>query len=141
MVGPLEINTINTDKKARAVELFNKGCSWREVAEGIPCALSTLWVWSKQDPEFNRAIRQAQADPDHQVEAVTFHNACDPDPAHNTLRIFWLKSRKGYTDRLDLTSNGKPYGFIDRAHNPRDASASTNGHVAPESLAEAMGTD
>lgn len=119
------------DKKTRAIEHFKKGCTWQEVADACSVGRNTLWRWSKIDPAFAKAIEEAKCDPDHDVEAVTFANACDPDPAHNVLRMFWLKSRKGYTDRVAVASSVAVH-LVDRANNPRDknrlASVSSNGN-------------
>ncbi len=122
-----------THKKPDVIAAFAKGCSWREVAAATGLSLMTIWRWAQKDPEFARAIKEAGEDADSEVEAVTFSNACDPDPAHNTLRMFWLKSRKGYSDRLDVTTGNRPFHYVARANNPRDAAIvhanGTNGHV------------
>jgi hypothetical protein len=96
------------DKKTRALEAFRQGCTWEEVATACNVSRTTLWRWSRSDDDFAAAIEEAKADPDIEVEAVTFQNACNPDPAHNTLRMFWLKSRmpRTYKERLDVTSKG-----------------------------------
>ncbi len=122
------------DKKSRAVKLFKDGCTWEEVATGCKVNRTTLWRWAQTDDGFAKAIEEAKADPDLEVEAVTFHNACDPDPAHNTLRMFWLKSRmpKRYKERYDVTSGDNPIQPVFRSVlNGRDEGvrppASTNG--------------
>jgi hypothetical protein len=123
------------DKKTRAIEKFREGCTWEEVANAVGVARTTLWRWSRTDEEFASAIKDAKADPDLEVEAVTFMNACDPDPAHNTLRMFWLNSRLGYKHRSDVTSNvGKSVFFIERAHNPRDRDLPNDVDAAREEL-------
>ncbi len=98
------------EKKARAIAKFREGCTWREVAAAIDVNFTTIWRWGQKDPEFAKAVRDAGSDADDEVESVTFQNAVNPDPAHNVLRMFWLKSRKGYTDRQDITSKGEPVG-------------------------------
>lgn len=114
---------MQTEKKAEIVEAFRRGLSWREC--GLSCSIdpSTIWRWAKADPDFAAAIKEACAEPDDEVEAIAFANATDPDPAHNTLRMFWLKSRRPsvYRERLDVTSGEKPFGYIERGQNPRDA--------------------
>jgi hypothetical protein len=95
------------EKKTHAIEHFSKGCTWEEVATACGVNRTTLWRWSQSDPTFAQAIKEAGADADTEVEAVTFSNAIDPDPAHNTLRMFWLNSRKGYKQRSDVTSDDK----------------------------------
>ncbi|HXI24951.1 MAG TPA: hypothetical protein VNG71_13895 [Pyrinomonadaceae bacterium] len=128
-----------TDKKPEVIAAFAKGCSWREVAEATGISMMTIWRWAQKDPEFAKAIKDVGEDADAEVEAVTFRNACDPDPANNTLRMFWLKSRKGYRDRLDITSEDKPFGYVDRIRNPRDQHLAThsngNGHTTGNGLA------
>jgi hypothetical protein len=98
------------DKKTRAIEHFRKGCTWEEVAAACGVGRTTLWRWAQTDHEFAAAIQEAKAGPDLDVEAVTFQNACDPDPAHNTLRMFWLKSRmpQTYKERYDVSTSGTP---------------------------------
>jgi hypothetical protein len=110
------------EKKTRAIEEFRKGCTWAEVAAAIGIGRTTLWRWSQADSDFAAAIEDAHAGPDDEVEAVTFAQATDPDPANNTLRMFWLKSRRPavYKERVDVTSGEKPFGYIERARNPRD---------------------
>ena len=106
------LHQVQQQKKAHALELFRGGCTWAEAASGTGVNRTTLWRWSQVDPDFASAITEAKADPDIEVEAVTFQQACDPDPANNTLRMFWLKSRKPrtYIDRQDITSDGKAIG-------------------------------
>ncbi len=118
------------NKKEWAIEKFKEGCTWEETGTAVGVNRTTLWRWSQTDPEFAKAIEEAKADPDLEVEAVTFRNACDPDPAHNTLRMFWLNSRRGYKQRSDITSGDNPLRYVDRASNPRDIKSpehSTNG--------------
>jgi hypothetical protein len=97
------------DKKARALEAFHRGCTWEEAAAACNVSRTTLWRWARSDECFRAGIGEAKADPDHEVEAVTFQNACNPDPAHNVLRMFWLKSRMPgtYKERLDVTTKGQ----------------------------------
>ncbi len=113
------------DKKTHAIARFKDGCTWEETAIAIGTSRMSLWRWAAADPEFKAAIEEAKADPDAEVEAVTFANACDPDPAHNTLRMFWLKSRmpKRYKERFDLTSDDRGIQPIfQRIDNNRDQS-------------------
>lgn len=111
------------DKKRRAIDKFGEGCTWEEAATAAGVSRMTLWRWSQADPEFAKAIEDAKSGPDAEVEAVTFANATDPDPAHNTLRMFWLKSRmpQRYKDRVDITSDDRPFGYFERVENPREA--------------------
>jgi hypothetical protein len=98
------------DKKTRALEAFHRGCTWEEAATACGVSRTTLWRWARSDECFRVGIGAAKADPDTEVEAATFANACNPDPRHDTLRMFWLKSRKPgtYKDRRDITTSGKP---------------------------------
>ncbi len=130
---------METEKKPIVIAKFAEGMTWREVSAACGVSLSTIWRWAENDPAFKAAIRMAGENADSEVEAVTFLNACDPDPANNTLRMFWLKSRKGYRDRLDITSEDKPFGYVDRIRNPRDQHLAThsngNGHHTGNGLA------
>jgi hypothetical protein len=116
---------MQNDKKALALEAFRKGCTWEEAASACGVHRMTLWRWARSDECFRVGIEEAKADPDHEVEAVTFANACNPDPAHNTLRMFWLKARMPgtYKERLDVTSKGGQLPtvvYVEAANNPRD---------------------
>lgn len=107
--------------KAHAIAKFREGCTWDEVSEATGASRRTLFRWANNDPEFKRAVDEAKADPDLEVEAVTFQNACDPDPAHNTLRMFWLNSRKGYKNRTDVTTDDQSLkSSFERIDNNRD---------------------
>lgn len=113
------IETIETEKKPLVIAKFAEGMTWREVAAACGISVNSIWRWAESDPEFKKAIKAAGENADAEVEAVTYQNACDPDPAHNVLRMFWLKSRKGYTDRLAV-SQAVTHKFVERARNPRD---------------------
>jgi hypothetical protein len=136
------------EKKAQAIARFSEGFTWEETAKSIGVGVATLFRWASSDPEFKLAIDEAKADPDNEVEAVTYALACNPDPAHNTLRMFWLNSRKNYKVRSDITSGNRALAYIERAKNPRDLHAISNGNghtngngVPPKSPPEAMETD
>lgn len=100
---------MKTDKKPDVLAAFAMGMSWREASEASGVAVSTIWRWAKDDPEFDAEIRAACADVDAEVEAVTFANCIDPDPAHNSLRMFWLKCRRPnvYQDRTAQQHSGE----------------------------------
>lgn len=120
------------EKKRKAIDKFKEGFTWVETAQSLGIGVATLFRWASSDPEFRAAVDEAKSDPDGEVEAVTFANACNPDPAHNTLRMFWLNSRRGYKHRADVTSDDKPVQPIfRRIDNPRDemvrSSAPPNG--------------
>lgn len=104
----MQLQQMQHDKKTHAIEKFREGCTWEEVAKAIDVHRTTLWRWAQADVEFGEAIKEAGADPDLDVEAITYQNAVDPDPANNTLRMFWLKNRipQKYKDRLDVTTRG-----------------------------------
>lgn len=95
------------EKKAEALGKFREGCTWAEVSMATGVSNRTLFRWASLDPEFSRQIKEAGSDADAEVEAVTYALAIDPDPAHNTLRMFWLNARKGYKQRSDVTSEDK----------------------------------
>jgi hypothetical protein len=115
-----EMQTMDTDKKKAILDRFARGMTWHEVARSTGLSVATIWRWGRADPEFAAAIKQACIEPDRAVEAVTFANCLDPDPAHNTLRMFWLKSRvpHRYRERLDRTSAGDRFGYSGRAQDP-----------------------
>ena len=118
------------DKKAQIVEAFKAGATWEEAARATGLSRSTLWRWSQLDPEFARAIEDAKAGPDAEVEAVTYANCLDPDPAHNTLRMFWLKCRKPdvYQDRQKIEHSGAiPIRYVNDWRANPDLQASNQG--------------
>jgi len=100
---------VQQDKKTHALEHFAKGCTWGEAAAACGVNRTTLWRWAESDPDFRKAIDDLNANADTEVEAITFDLACDPDPAHNTLRMFWLNARKGYKSRSEV-NNINPAG-------------------------------
>ena len=82
------------EKKAKLVEAFGRGMTFLEAAQAVGVGTTTVRRWCDADPAFKAAVDDARDKSDDTVEAVTFANCCDPDPAHNTLRMFWLKSRR-----------------------------------------------
>lgn len=71
-----------------------EGATWEEAADRVGVSERTLRRWCQADPELAKAAAKARDDADDMVEAVTFANCLDPDPSHNSLRMFWLKSRR-----------------------------------------------
>lgn len=71
-----------------------EGATWEEAARRVGVNPSTLWRWCQADDDLAAAAMRARSAADDLVEAITFQNCLDPDPAHNTLRMFWLKSRR-----------------------------------------------
>lgn len=82
------------EKKRALLEAFREGMTVLEAARRVGVGTTTVYRWTGADPEFAAAVEDAKDRADDAVEAVTFTNCVDPDPAHNTLRIFWLKSRR-----------------------------------------------
>lgn len=128
----VSLKQMEPEKKAKAIAAFRAGCSWREVAEATGIGRTTLWRWAKTDEQFAKDIEEAQAGPDIEVEAVTFQNACDPDPANNTLRMFWLKSRmrSTYYEEKVIHHNSVDgiFEMVDDGRDPSIPLPSINGH-------------
>ena len=82
------------DKKRVIVDGLGAGMTMGEAAQLAGISRSTLKRWVATDDAFAEEVSDARERVDDQVEAVTFRNCLDPDPAHNTLRIFWLKNRR-----------------------------------------------
>lgn len=70
------------------------GATLTEAADSAGISSSTIYRWCDADPELASAVAEAKSRADDRVENVAFRNCIDPDPAHNTLRIFWLKCRR-----------------------------------------------
>ncbi len=107
----------NADKKELMLAALRDGCTWEEAADRVGVSERTLYRWCNADPELAKTAAKAKDAADDLVEAVVFANCMDPDPAHNTLRMFWLKSRRrsvyGEKIQTDITSGGKPViGYI-----------------------------
>jgi len=82
------------DKKAAILEAFRNGSTVAEAAAAAGIGSKTVYRWAAADPDFGAAVEEARDMADDRVEAVTYRNVMDPDPAHNTLRMFWLKNRR-----------------------------------------------
>lgn len=97
------------DKKAIILDAFRQGCTVGQAAQAAGISSKTIYRWAADDTAFKDAVEEARDKADDMVEAVTYANATDPDPAHNTLRMFWLKSRRPevYADRLRQEIAGK----------------------------------
>lgn len=76
------------------IAAIESGCTMGEAAKTVGVNRTTLYRWMAADPEFADRVNAIRDDQDDQVEAVTLKNCLDPDPAHNTLRMFWLKCRR-----------------------------------------------
>ena len=87
---------------------LREGMTWEEAADRVGVNERTLRRWCAADPELMAAAAKARESADDMVEAVTFGNCIDPDPAHNTLRMFWLKSRRPevYRDKAEQQHTG-----------------------------------
>ncbi len=97
------------DKKATILEAFRNGSTVAEAARAAGIGSKTIYRWAAADPEFGAAVEEARDMADDAVEAVTHRNTLDPDPAHNTLRMFWLKSRRRevYGEKITQEITGK----------------------------------
>ena len=76
------------------LDALAQGMTWEQAAKRVGVNRRTLWRWCNADDELAEAAMQARDAADDMVEAVTFNNCLDADPAHNVLRMFWLKSRR-----------------------------------------------
>lgn len=76
------------------VEAFESGMTVAEAALRVGVGERTVYRWMANDPQFADAVNEARDEADDRVEAVTLGNCLDPDPAHNGLRMFWLKNRR-----------------------------------------------
>lgn len=62
-------------------------------------SIRTVQRWRAADPTFAEAVEAAFDHAISTVETTAFMNAIDPDPKHNTFRMFWLKCHAGWSDK------------------------------------------
>lgn len=96
---------MSDDKKQKIVESFEAGMTWHECARKFGVSERTVRRWCAADPELSELVAEAKSRCDDEVEAVTYANCLDPDPSHNTLRMFWLKSRRPEVYRETVNNN------------------------------------
>lgn len=110
-------------RKARRPLLvaFSEGKTIEEAARTAGVSQRSVYRWCEDDPELAEAVAEAKAAADDQVEAATFKNCLDPDAAHNTLRMFWLKCRRPDVYRDTPREPPLPSGdYIFRVPDPGD---------------------
>jgi len=90
----MELSKKTDPRHDKMLAAFAEGLTWDQAAERVGVGKTTLWRWCQADPTLAAQANEARAQADDEVENVTFLNCLDPDPAHNTLRMFWLKSRR-----------------------------------------------
>jgi hypothetical protein len=76
------------------LESLAAGMTYEEAAKKVGVSSRTLFRWCESDPELAERANDARCKADDEVESVTYRNCLDPDADHNTLRMFWLKSRR-----------------------------------------------
>lgn len=81
-------------RRAKLVESLAVGMTWDEAAKAVGVSSRTLFRWCNADPGLAEQAADARCKADDDVEAATYANCLDLDPANNTLRMFWLKSRR-----------------------------------------------
>lgn len=81
-------------KRPLVIDALTKGMTMAEAALYACVSKRTIYRWCSLDPELASLVLKARENADDMVEAVTFQNALNPDPANNVLRMFWLKSRR-----------------------------------------------
>jgi transposase-like protein len=98
----------NAERKEAMIAALAEGATWEEAAERVGVSDRTLYRWCAADPDLAARAAKARDAADDMVEAITFRNCCDPDSAHNTLRMFWLKSRRRevYGEKLEQDYKG-----------------------------------
>jgi hypothetical protein len=105
------MSKMSDDRKVVIVAALEAGSTMEEAARAAHISSRTIHRWAADDPAFAELVDEARALVDDRVEAVTLANCLDPEPCHNALRMFWLRSRRHevYGDRsqLDVTSKGE----------------------------------
>lgn len=81
-------------RRAKLIDCLSSGQTMEESARTIGVTSRTLRRWCDADPDLAERTADARCRADDEVEAATLANCLDPDPANNTLRMFWLKSRR-----------------------------------------------
>lgn len=84
----------NDARFAKFLDALRQGATREEAVGLLGVTSRTVRRWCEADPEIAEAVADAASRADDAVEAVVYRNCLDPDPAHNTLRMFWLKSRR-----------------------------------------------
>jgi hypothetical protein len=81
------------DRQAALLRAFRAGATWPEATRAVGVSERTIRRWCEADPDFAAAIEAARDRPLAEVESTTLQQCLDPDPANNTLRMFFLKCR------------------------------------------------
>jgi hypothetical protein len=102
----------------RLVELLKAGSTLEDAAKAVGVSSRQVRNWRTADPDLDAIVLDAMCFADDAVEAVTFKNCIDPDPAHNTLRMFWLKSRRPEIYREQAKDEGSPAPTVIVIHAP-----------------------
>ena len=136
------------NRRAEFLQAVRQGVTLEDASAILGVTSRTVRRWREADSELDELVLDAMSGADDCVEAATYKQCLDPNPANNAVRIFWLKSRRSdvYGDRRALELSGPKGGPI-----PIDLNALTNDQlgqllslldqVAPESGgAEATGS-
>lgn len=82
------------ERQERLLGYLRSGMTLEEACPKIGVSSRQVRKWRNANPDLDDAVLDAMCLIDDSVERITYLNCIDPDPAHNTLRIFWLKSRR-----------------------------------------------
>lgn len=106
-------------------KLAKLGCTQEEIGEYFGCDQAT--ISRRFSSEFKLGATECKTSI-RRWQMKKGHAGC------TTMLIHLGKTYLGQTDRVDVTSNGQPVSYVDRAQNPRDkvvhvnGSTSINGH-------------
>lgn len=94
---------------ARVRVLASQGLTQHQVALCLGCSLRTIANRLDEDALFADAYKKGEAEGILQVSNALFQKAVDPLNRNPADRIFFLKTRAKWTERIELTGpNGQP---------------------------------
>lgn len=98
------LREVREAKRNQVVQAFELGHTVEGAARLAGVNPQTIHRWMNEDERFGQRCIEAKDRADDRVEAVTYNLACDPNPANNGIRVFWLRCRRPeiYADKARL---------------------------------------
>ena len=93
-----EVNVIKREEHKRGfLELYaKKSCNITATAKAIGVGRTTIWLWRKEDEDFDAAIKEIEEGLVDYAESALYRAAIgsEEQPSHITALIFWLCNRR-----------------------------------------------